>query len=314
MRKKFYVIPLILVMLMINACSSSQQSLDQAVPTAPDYPSEPARDSNEMTEYPTTDSDQPSDDKASVEPDKMIVQVWLSFQTATFDESIQELKQQIAQFGGVVENSLINTDAYQREYAYRNARYTVRVPKDKGEAFQTAISEKIGTLSSEQTQKSDATKSYRDNEARLEVLEQKEARLLALMERAEKIEDIIAIEQSLSETIAEKEVMKRNLQSIDDQVAYSTYTIQINEVLSEKATQKVDQGFGARVKSAFQNTWGDFLEGIQNLVIVFIYFLPALLFLMVIGLLLFAAWKKWGNRTKRREVEKPKGEKDDASR
>lgn len=68
------------------------------------------------------------------------------------------------------------------------------------------------------------------------------------MEKAEKIEDIIALENQLSETIAEKESLKTSLINIDDKVDFSTINIEIQEVEKLSNAETIETTFGTRIK------------------------------------------------------------------
>ena len=115
----------------------------------------------------------------------------------------------------------------------------------------------------------------------------KESRLLALMEKASKIEDIIALENQLSQTIYEKEQLQSTLSGIDDKVDFSTVHINIQEVEKLTNAENPSTGFGTRVKNAFSDSLYRFNIGIQNFVISLIYLAP---FILLIGLLAFLVY------------------------
>ena len=159
----------------------------------------------------------------------------------------------------------------------------IRVPKDKVLAFKSEL-DGIGNIINESTTKEDVTKQYRDSKSRLKVVEIKEERILALLAKAEKIEDIIKLENQLSETIYEKESLKAELINIDDQVDFSTLEINIQEV--EKLTNQdtVKTSFGTRVANAFNNSLFSFKKTLEGLIISIIYILP---FAVIIAIIIY---------------------------
>lgn len=141
---------------------------------------------------------------------------------------------------------------------------------------------------SENTNKQDVTKQYKDTESRLKVVTVKEERILALLEKAEKIEDIIALENQLNEVIYEKENLKTSLIDIDDKVDFSTLHINIQEVDRLTNSETVETTFGTRIKNAINDSFFGFKSSFENFVIWFIYSLP---FIIVFGILIYIAFK-----------------------
>ena len=139
-----------------------------------------------------------------LEPSKVITTVYLKFETLEFEKSNEELNELIAKYQAYVEYSNISYNQYYNAKNYRNGEFVIRVPREKIISFKTELN-LIGNLTSENTNKQDVTKQYTDTESRLKVIEVKEGRILALLEKAERIEDIIALENQLSNTIYEKE-------------------------------------------------------------------------------------------------------------
>lgn len=71
----------------------------------------------------------------------------------------------------------------------------------------------------------------------------------------------------------------------DSLLAYSTVDVSLNEV---RLLTPVSNNFGSRAVTAFKESWHNFANGVQDVVIGFIYLLPVLLVLAVIVLAVFA--------------------------
>ena len=98
--------------------------------------------------------------------------------------------------------------------------------------------------------------------------------MIELLEKADRMEDIIAIENQLADIIYQKENLTNNLSVMDDKVSYGTLTVNISEV--DKLSNGIDTetSFLSRIQDAFKNSGYFFIYTLENLVIVFIYSIP----------------------------------------
>lgn len=232
-----------------------------------------------------------------LEPEKIITTIYLGFETTEFEESTAELEKIVKKYKAYVESSDISYNQRYNNKSYRYGSFVVRVPKDSVGNFKSELNG-IGNIISENTNKEDATKSYRDIESRLKVITTKEERILALLAKAEKIEDIIALENQLGETIAEKESLKSNLMAIDDKVDFSTIHVDIQEVEKLRDAETIGTSFGTRMKNAFNNSIYGFKNSIENFIISFIYLLP---FILVLGIFIYLVYMLTKRFAKRRD-------------
>ena len=106
----------------------------------------------------------------------------------------------------------------------QNAQVTVRVPAASFDAMLARLPQ-MGTILSRQVQSLDVTADFLDVQLRLDTALKSRARLAALLERAEKMEDILRIEAEVRRLTEEIEVMKGRLRLLSDQIAFSTITV-----------------------------------------------------------------------------------------
>jgi hypothetical protein len=100
---------------------------------------------------------------------------------------------------------------------------TVRVPAARfDEAF--AWLHSLGRVRSESKQASDVTDQYLDLGIRLENAKKSRERLLALLAKAEKVEDILKIEEQMRRLTEEIERFEGQMKRLQDQVALATIT------------------------------------------------------------------------------------------
>jgi len=290
------ILSLILILAFVAGCASSSKDVASEEPqTAPNEgmpmptPSMPVEKPAEEGEFGRDDS--LGGNVGSIEPDKIITTISLGFETVEFDKSLEQLYKLIEENQGYLSSSNIYFGNYYGSQMYRTGQFSIRIPRDKVNQFKAFVPQ-IGNIISESSSKEDVTRYYTDTESRLAVLEIKEERLLSLLDRAEKIEDIIALENQLSQVIYEKENLKATLINLDDRIDYSTFNISINEVAKVTNTETIETTFFTKIKNAFNNSLYQFKRSLENFVIFLVYNLPGLIVLLVVAFFGYKGIKK----------------------
>ena len=206
---------------------------------------------------------------------KLITTADLSLDVTDFDAATGEIERQVEELGGYLASSSKGGSA---ESANRWAEYQVRIPAQRLGAFLDSAGG-TGTVISLTQGTTDVTSAYVDNEARLESLRTQEERLLELMAQAEKLEDLILLEDKLTEVRYEIESITGQQKLYDNQVAYATVSLYVNEVSRETITAPT---FADRIAEAFYGSGRNFLQMLENGLILLIYMLPMLLVVLVI--------------------------------
>ncbi|MFC2022362.1 DUF4349 domain-containing protein [Chloroflexota bacterium] len=111
----------------------------------------------------------------------------------------------------------------------------IRVPAEHFDDATRALREMAVDVTSERTSSKDITEEYIDLSAKLKNLEATEEQYLRLMEKAEKVEDILNIQRELSKTRGEIEQTKGRMQYLERTSATS-----LIEVHLEKSTLDVE--------------------------------------------------------------------------
>jgi hypothetical protein len=101
-----------------------------------------------------------------------------------------------------------------------DSRVVCRVPAAR---FQEIVAgmPSLGSIVSQAIRNDDVTRQYHDLRLHIETAEWSRRRVLGLLEKAEKIEDIIKLEEELLKLTATIEGLKGTLQDLSEQVAYS---------------------------------------------------------------------------------------------
>ena len=205
---------------------------------------------------------------------KLIKTVDLNVETKAFDEVMSTLEKQVVAMGGYIENmETYNGSTYSGYRSERNASMTIRIPKDKLDAFLNTVSD-ISNVVRRSENVDDVTLAYVDTESRRNALRTEQERLLELLAVAQSIDEIIMIEDRLSDVRYELESMESQLRTYDNKVDYSTVYLYVDEVKEltpvneETVWQRIGGGFGESLK--------DIGNGFVELVIWFAVNLPYL--------------------------------------
>ena len=241
-------------------------------------------------------------------PEKLIYSASATVETTEFDGTIEKLSALVEQYGGFVESSSVNGSNYytqSRGYSStRYASYVIRVPSDKFSALMGSLST-LGNVPYSHTYTENITAQYYDTDARLTAYQTQEARLLEMMEAAKTVEDLIAIEEKLTELRYQIESLQSTLKNWDRQVAYSTLDLEVQEVIEYTPESRMSYGqeLALALSSGLKRT-GEFFK---DLLLAIVGALPALVILAVVLAILIPVWKK--RRKARRAKKNPPAEK-----
>ncbi|MBQ4537379.1 MAG: DUF4349 domain-containing protein [Lachnospiraceae bacterium] len=205
---------------------------------------------------------------------KLIRTVNLNMETQEFDSLMLTLSEQINGLGGYVESmETYNGSKYSNKVSVRNAYMTVRIPKAKLDGFLDTISN-VGNVTRRSENVQDVTLNYVDMESHKKVLEAEQERLLAFLEQATTVEEMIALEERLSNVRYEIESMEAQLRTYDNQVDYSTVHISIQEVKELTEIPEEEPGRLERLTEGFTDSLKDVGEGFLDFGIWVIVHIP----------------------------------------
>lgn len=261
-------------------------------------PMEPSAEAEEMPEE--------SGGKNDLNERKIIKTANLEYESRTYDEFMANLEKTIAQSGGYISNQSARGGG---EYAYNSQRYanlTVRIPASNYDGFMEQAAA-LGSLTYKSESSEDVTMNYVDTESHIRALETEYDALLAILEKAEKLDDVIRLQSRITEVNYQLDSYKAQLRKYDDLIAYCTVHISVNEVYREvKNVEKLT--FGQRIAAELQNTFYNISDDAQDFTVDFIAALPYLLIWAVIitlaVLILRAIWRKLKRKLEIRKLDK----------
>ena len=232
---------------------------------------------------------------------KLIRTINLTVETETYTELLDGITQRVNECGGYIEKMDANT-----RYASNNryASLTIRIPVTQLDSFVGEVAE-ISNVVQRSESTEDVTLTYVDMETRRDALEIEQERLLALLENADNLEDILEIESRLTEVRYELESMESQLRTYDNLIEYATVYLDISEV--QVLTPTEEKGFWEEIGDGFVNSmksvW-QFLKDVFSFLIVALPYLLLIAAIVGINLLIVLLCVRGGKRRARKRREK----------
>lgn len=210
---------------------------------------------------------------------KIIRNADVTVQTLAFDTFIEALNNAVAAAGGYVESSSISGRAIRSYEQLRTARFTIRIPAERLDAFLNDVSG-LGNVTSQSTSLRDVTTNYVDSEKHLEALRAEQTALLEILAKATTVEDIITVQDRLTYVRYEIESYESILRTYDDQIDLSSVSLRVDEV--ERETPVEEETFGQEVSRRFHESLEDIGDGFKRFAAGFLGSAPVIIITLVI--------------------------------
>ncbi len=234
-----------------------------------------------------------SPDNMTLLEEKLVYHCNLEIETLDYAATMTSVKETISKYGGIIQSESESDSGY--EWYYENYRKTsgtmhnyleVRIPSKDYNNFLSEL-DGVGKVISKSTSVDNISQQYYDTTAQIEALQIQEKNLLAMLEKCETIEDMITVEQRLSEVQYELNNLQTTRRYMDMDVAYSYVNIGITEVMEYRQdSEPVKKNtFVDRLKNTIVSTGRGFLSFLEGLLFLIIRMAPYLIILVVIALL-----------------------------
>lgn len=225
-----------------------------------------------------------SDISSVMTQDKIIRTFFLDVETQTFDSLITQIGSEVSRLGGYIESSNISGKRYYYSEEARNGSVVARIPADKVDEFVGTVDDSANVVNKQESSEN-VSLEYIDAESRVETLKIEQERLFAILEKEVTLENIITLESRLSDIRYELQNYESKLRYYDNQVAYSTVTMSIQEVEKFTPVTEVKQTVGQRIQNGFSNTIYKISEGFKDF---FVWFVVNLPYLLIWGIIIAA--------------------------
>ena len=141
-----------------------------------------------------------------------------------------------------------------REDGELRQEMTLRLPPARFQATLQVLA-LLGSVEHKNLTTDDVTAEHADVAARLGTKRAVEQRYVALLAKAQKITDILAIEKQIAEVREEIESTESRLKSLNDEVAYSTVTLLCYQPISQSVPDAPVVSLGSRLVTGFYDGW-----------------------------------------------------------
>ena len=153
---------------------------------------------------------------------QVISQASVSLNVSNVSTALNQVETMAQNLGGSVDN-MSSSGAQNQE----QANVTIRVPANQ---FLTALNQlqNMGTVENQNINSQDVTQQYIDLQAQLTSAQMEEQSLQAILAKATTVSDEIAIQEQLTQVIAQVENLQGQINYMQNQVAMSTITVNLN--------------------------------------------------------------------------------------
>ncbi|MEL7564865.1 MAG: DUF4349 domain-containing protein [Dehalobacterium sp.] len=205
-----------------------------------------------------------------------------------------EVRLRVEDIEGVCEkikNKTIELKGYLNDYSVHtnennaNADISLKVPGSNYQALLDFIVEQ-GKADFKREYTNDVTTQYIDLDARVKVLRAEEESLIKLLDRAEKIEDILKIKAQVTSTRQERESLEGQFKALSNSIEYATINISLYKPRNSDANVNVENlNIFSRSLSALIFGFNALTAKVGNVIVFFFTALPTII---LIALMIFA--------------------------
>jgi hypothetical protein len=160
-------------------------------------------------------------------------QLTLEVSSGSFEKSLDRVVSLMRSQGGYVSGSDAVADSGDR---LRSGQVTFQVPADKFDATLAGLRQ-LGTAQSIRISGTDVSTQYVDLQARLRNAEAQRDAMLALLQQAKSVNDVIQVQTQLGQITGQIEQLKGQIDYLDRTTAYATVAVTLREAAAAAADE-----------------------------------------------------------------------------
>ena len=234
--------------------------------------------------------------KNVLDSQKLIRTVNMAIETTKFDETLEIVKKRVNELNGYIESS----DYYTRGNSLNQQNLTIRLPFENVDAFIETIGN-IATITRNNDFIEDVTLEYTDTKSRISSLEIEYESLNKLLEQADSLETIIALQDRLTEVRYELENYESKIRLFDNLISYSTIHLDIQEEYYVSPVEE-DEGIFSRIKVGLSDTFYDLRTNGEDFIVWVVVNLPYLvIYAIIISVVVLIIRKTRKNKKAKKE-------------
>lgn len=314
MKKSVNVLSLVLILVMIlsmagcGASASKEAAYDMAPAEAPAASMERAEAEDMMLSTGLANTTVGSGNAGAeqvINTEKIIYSADACVETIDYEGTVEGIYSMVEELDGFMEStSLSGTNYYQAargNTGNRWAHFTIRIPSENFNTLTSSLST-LGNVPYCNTYSENITRTYYDVQSRLTAYKTQEARLLEMLAIAETVEDMLAIQQQLTEVQYEIDSLTSTLSNYDNEVRYSTVDLSVEEVQEYTPEPSVTMSYWEKMTSGFVRSLRNVGRFFTDLLLWLVTNLPVLVLIAAIGTAAVALCRRWLRRLPQREA------------
>ncbi|SFB69232.1 DUF4349 domain-containing protein [Butyrivibrio sp. YAB3001] len=244
----------------------------------------------------------PEETQVSDNSRKLITTLNISAETEDLDEVLSNVQAKVKELGGYIESSNIyNGSRYSGKVIKRDASLTIRIPAQNLDSFVETVTDDTN-ITNKSTSVEDVTLKYVDIESRKNALKAEEKRLLEIVDSAETVEDIITVENRLSEVRYEIESIESQLRTYDNKVNYSTVYLDLTEV--KEYTPVAEKGPFQRMGEGFISSVRSVADAILEFFVWLVIHIPQIILLIIAAVIIVLVVKRISASAKKKRIQR----------
>jgi len=291
------VISVSLSVLLLVACSNSESSKSGGKSSY--IANDKATEQSSLDQSSKAKKD--TEKKLNVQSRKVIYNASLQMEVKNLPDVQDKIRDLASQMGAYIVDQRLFEDTKERQEGY----LTVRVPQEQFQAFLSKVKPLGIKVENQSISGQDVTEDYVDLQSRLKSKKLSEKRLTHFMNEAKDTKTLLEISNELSKVQEEIETLEGKIKYLDNQVDFSTVTINLFE------HKVVVPGLENNQLNTWEKTKKQFMKSINFLVsflswlIVFVIGnLPVIVLLGLIGFISFLIWRYRRKKSDNHTIEK----------
>ncbi|MFB6215635.1 MAG: DUF4349 domain-containing protein [Candidatus Aenigmatarchaeota archaeon] len=201
-------------------------------------------------------------DAGAVEGRKKATSVRMTFEVASVQDALTQVKEYSKEYSGIVESTYFN-----KEYG-SNGHVTVRIPQENSSVFEDRL-ENRWNLKSSSTNTDDVTDRYTELTLELENKRQELRKLEEMINSTDEVESLIKIQERMSELRSRIQFLENQLSDLDKRTEYVRYSISFQE--HEQFTSEFE------VRKTFTNAYRAVFDSLRFIIVGAGYLVPFIL-------------------------------------
>lgn len=190
---------------------------------------------------------------------KIIKNANLRYASEDISKSFTTIQKAVSKYQATISN-----DASGKEYEETYRNLTIRIPNQYFDSFISDISQGIQHFDTKEISQQDVTEEYVDVESRMHAKKKLEERYLQLLQKANKVSEMLEIEKQLAEIREEIEAKEGQLRYLQNRVTLSTIHIEIYTATPSESGATVS--YGGKIWNSIQSGFNEMSNFLLSLI------------------------------------------------